>query len=274
MNLVASTAGKLGISYEIIHVDVRSYADNKKLSIEHAARDLRYFSLRSVAKRYGCTAIAVAHTADDQAEQVLLRLCRGSGMKGLSGMRLRNKDIIRPLLYTRKDEIKKYLAEHEISFCDDSSNNDLSFLRNRIRHKLLPYLIKYFDKGIKESLLKSAAIFSEDECLLDELTEQAWKKYVVTDTSGKTPVIVLNRIDINDLHVSIRRRLVEKILWEIGSRASYEHIIQIVKVVHEGGAGKELHLKKGLRVVVKKRTLEFLYPKGRRAWRGSSVIDK
>ncbi len=269
IELIQSTAARLEISAEVIPVDVRGYADNNKLSLEHAARDLRYGCFRAVAKRTGATAIAVAHNADDQAEQVLLGLFRGSGMKGLAGMRYRNEDIIRPLLNVSKKQLKKFLAANKFFYCDDSSNDDLSFLRNRIRHKLFPYLIKYFDRGIKKSLLKSAAIFSEDELLLSELTEQAWKDHVGFDCSGELPVITINRSDVNSLHVAIKRRLVEKILWKIGSRASYEHILQVVKVLHHNTSGKELHLKQGLRVVVGKQTVTFLYPQGRRAWRGS-----
>lgn len=272
--LVESTAEKLDIPCEINQVNVRFYAQKNKLSLEHAARDLRYNCLGKIAGQCNSSFIAVAHTADDQVEQVLLGLLRGSGMKGLSGMQLCHKNIIRPLLNIKKIIIKQFLAENNISYCEDSSNNDLSFLRNRIRHKLLPYLINNFDKGVEESLLKCAAIFSKDELLLDELTEIAMHDHVVINSTEDTPVAILDRLSVNSLHVAIQRRLVEKILWAIGSKASYEHIIKIVDVLQDGNVGSELHLKQGLRVIVQKHALQFVYPVGKMAWRGCCKKNK
>ena len=100
--------------------------------------------------------IAVGHTADDQAEEVVLRLLRGSGRKGLAGMNMRSKDIIRPLLRTSKQELVDWLQEKDIAFCLDSSNQSRKFLRNRVRNELLPYLSTQFDSGIKNALLKTA----------------------------------------------------------------------------------------------------------------------
>lgn len=121
--LVEQEARCLSVACESVAVDVPAEARKRKISIEHAARDLRYGFFADVAGKYGADRIAVAHTADDQAEEVLLRLIRGTGRTGLAGMRMiRDKTIIRPLLTIAKDTLLAYLADRKIPFSTDSSN--------------------------------------------------------------------------------------------------------------------------------------------------------
>lgn len=110
--LVSQQAKKLGVGFRIGKVNVREASSKRKISLEHSARDLRYEFLAQVAKEMGASKIAVAHTADDQAEEVLLRLIRGTGRAGLSGMRsIRDGVIIRPFLNTPKENLLSYLCE-------------------------------------------------------------------------------------------------------------------------------------------------------------------
>ncbi|MDH4318020.1 MAG: tRNA lysidine(34) synthetase TilS, partial [Desulfobulbaceae bacterium] len=175
IGFVRQTAQALGVSWETRAVGVREYAREKKLSLEHAARDLRYEVLRAIGAKYPGSVLAVAHNADDQAEEILLRLLRGSGRLGLSGMRYKNGDVIRPLLDLRKEEIFSYLIERGLSHCVDSSNVDDRFVRNRIRMELLPYLERRFDQGVRRALIKTASILAEDEGLLEQLADEAYQ---------------------------------------------------------------------------------------------------
>lgn len=262
---------ELHVACETNRVDAAGHARIKKLSIEHAARELRYDRLRKCADRYGATAIAVAHTADDQAEEILLRLIRGSGRKGLSGMRLKSGEIIRPLLPLAKRRVLAYLRDLDISYCEDSSNRRLDFLRNRVRHRLLPYLEKHFNPGIRKSLVKTGLSLAADEELLEELTEAALRDVMRSGPSTVHKQTASRRIDRRRFCAkprALQQRIIEKILWLMGSRARYPHIMQIVEAAHHGRAGSEYHLSRGLRVGIFKDRLEFSYPKGKRAWRG------
>ena len=267
---VRKAADILSIPCDIVPVDTREFAAKEKLSIEHAARNLRYQALRSCAKKYGAMRIAVAHTADDQAEEVLLRLLRGSGRTGLAGMRLFSKDVIRPLLTTAKKRILEYLAGNKITFCHDSSNDDLCYLRNRVRHVLLPLLENEFDPGIRRSLLKTADNLSEDEDFFHGIVDAACRQLVTAEADEKGGALyVLDRAGFVGLHSCLQRRLVERLLWAVGCPARYTFIIDIQAAAVGGRTGSELHLSRGLRVGVTRETLRFSYPRGKTSWRGS-----
>jgi len=266
---VRTAATGLKLDCECVPVNTLDLARSKKMSVEHAARELRYQALRRCARQYGASGIAVAHTADDQVEELLLRLLRGSGRKGLAGMRLQHRDVVRPLLTTPKERLLEYLEHHDIAFCQDSSNDDLRFLRNRIRHILLPLLEGDFDPGIRKAMLKTAANLSEDEDYLEIRSGEIWPQVmrVEAGTEGNE-IHVLDRSAFAPLHPCLQRRLVERLLWKLGSPARYEHIMSILQAGISGRTGSELHLSRGLRVMVGRDTLNFSYPRGKRAWRG------
>jgi tRNA(Ile)-lysidine synthase len=127
---------------------------------EEALRDIRYDFLEKTRKRIAFDAIATAHTQDDQAETVLMRLLRGAGTTGLSGMRPKHGHIIRPLLHIRKNDLISFLNEESVPFRTDKTNQDTRILRNRIRGKLLPLLEKEYQPNIRKILANTAAVFS------------------------------------------------------------------------------------------------------------------
>lgn len=270
-SFVRSLCRDLCVPFENVQVDVRGYAGQKRISLEHAARDLRYKALREIAVRHKASLIAVAHTADDQAEEILIRLLRGSGMKGLSGMRNRSGDIIRPLLSLDKETLLHYLDDNKISFCIDSSNTDMRFVRNRVRHSLIPFLEKSFEPGIRRALCKTANSLAEDEKLLDYLTEKSLNQVLISTGHSCELVEQAVRIDRNkftELPVALQRRTIEKLLWQLQCRAKYHHIVKIIEAAGHGRTGTEIHLTQGLRVGVQREYLEFLYPMGHSSWRG------
>ncbi|MFZ5798108.1 MAG: tRNA lysidine(34) synthetase TilS [Desulfobulbaceae bacterium] len=268
---VRDLAHRLAAGCEIIPVDVRSMARAGRLSLEHAARELRYQVLREAAARNGARTIAVAHTADDQAEEILIRLLRGGGRMALSGMRRRRGEIIRPFLHIEKKKILGYLQDMELRWCEDSMNNDMRYLRNRVRHRLLPYLEEQFDRGVRRALRKVADCLAEDETLLDGLAEEALGEVVVSPSSaepGSTARILIRRALLAAKPKALQRRVIEKLLWQIGGSASYDHILKIIDAVGGGRTGSELHLGGGLRCGVQREYLELLFPRGKRPWRG------
>jgi tRNA(Ile)-lysidine synthase len=157
-----------------------------------------------------------------------------------------------------------WLAQHGIAHCFDSSNNDRKFLRNRVRHELLPFLCEHFEPSIKNALLKTADSLAADEDLLAGMAAKVWQQ-VVQEEGDKLRLL---RRPFCGLHPALQRRTVEQLLWQLGNRASYEHILLIIEAAAQGRNRSELHLNSGLRVGVFAGWLEFSYPAGHRAWRG------
>ena len=150
---VAELCKQLSIPLTIVHEKVEEYAAEHGLSGEEAGRILRYQHLGETAEKYQCAKIAVAHHEDDDAETVLLNLFRGSGLAGLSGIRPVRENIIRPLLCVSRKEIEGYLKEQEISWCEDSTNKENDYTRNKIRNELLPWVTENINSRAAEHIL-------------------------------------------------------------------------------------------------------------------------
>ncbi len=267
--LVQEAAQALGLACECGRVEVAVCAREQGLSLEHAARNLRYGFLEEVAAHHRATKIAVAHTADDQAEEILLRLIRGTGRAGLAGMvRLRDGLVIRPFLGIAKEEILRYLAEENISYCLDSSNHQRIYLRNRIRLDLLPYLQEHFNPNIGNSLRETAAILQGEEELLAGMASQAYAR-VVEEDRGEPAGLTIQLADFLCQPLAIRRRILEAACWHMGCRPSFRQIAQLLFLAETGAEGAGLHLARGLRVVKAEGRVRFCYPQGRQAVRGN-----
>ncbi len=164
----------LCLPFELKTVDTLSFKEGYKLSLEEAARVLRYNFFYELMDKHKAQKIATAHTLDDQAETVLIRLLRGSGPRGLSAINpVVNKTIIRPLIDTRRSEITDYLSTRDIQWVEDSTNEDTSILRNRIRKELVPVLESY-NPRIKEGLCRLALLSGYD---YDYLESEATKLF-------------------------------------------------------------------------------------------------
>lgn len=168
------TAG-LGIELFVMHFETAAYAAAKNISIQMAARELRYEWFEKLRVSQHCAAIAVAHHADDQLETFFLNLIRGSGLQGLKGMKARNGYVVRPLLGFRRVEIEAYLNQHQLHTKEDSSNADTKYLRNKIRLQLIPAFAGLTD-GAKEGLYTSVGLLNQDAVLHTELLERECRR--------------------------------------------------------------------------------------------------
>jgi tRNA(Ile)-lysidine synthase len=212
--MVKQFAGGLGVEFISCKVDVLFYASEHKVSIEEAARTLRYRYLFTQAEKMGASAVLVGHNADDQAETILMHLLRGSGLAGLGGMDYRsvpnpwseNIPLIRPLLSTWREDILKYLAEHGLNPISDHSNLDTTFFRNRLRHELLPILEKY-NPRIRENLHRVGQILRNDYTVLQQLTTEAWITNLVRQGPG---YLAFHLANFCELSPSIQRYLLRK----------------------------------------------------------------
>lgn len=267
--LVSKLAAKCSATFLCVVVDVKQEQRKTHSSLEEAARNLRYSALETIRNKYNGQCIAVGHTADDQAEEVLLRLIRGSGSAGLGGMAIKNKNIIRPLLQESKETLRSYLKENNITFCEDSSNTDTRFLRNKVRQHLLPVLEQDYNKSIRHTLLQTASILREENDLLEHVTNTAFLK-VVSGNAEKT--IVTIKVLCKE-HMAIQRRLFEKICWQMAARPSFKQITSLLNLLHATN-NSELHLTKGLRAIKQQDTILFHYPSKTAGYRGSAIPDK
>jgi len=170
---VAETAQRLGVPYRIGACNVPGKARREGVSLEMAARDARYRFFARVAQKCGATAVATAHTQDDQAETVLLKLARGAGPGGLSGIlpdtAIHGLRVLRPMLSIDRPEVLRYLHDRGIAWREDESNRDTGFLRNRVRHELLPVLAQTLNPGIKDVLARTGDILREEDAWLNTL---------------------------------------------------------------------------------------------------------
>jgi tRNA(Ile)-lysidine synthase len=174
---VEKLAAKYYVDLVLGSANVRALAAKKKMSIETAARTARYEFFAQVAQRKRCRTIFLAHHADDLVETFLINLFRGAGTAGLSAMRevsTRRIDhvdltIVRPLLGVWRDEIDKYVRAHRLEFREDASNKNLAPLRNRIRHRVIPYLEKTLGRNIRQNIWRTATIASEEESFFETL---------------------------------------------------------------------------------------------------------
>lgn len=160
--------------------DVADFAHKQGLGIEEAARTMRYEFLESTAREIGADRIATAHTADDNAETLLLNLMRGSGLRGLRGIPPRRGKIIRPLLETTSREILEYLRDSGVEFVQDSSNDGDDYARNRVRHRLIPRL-RELEPAFDTAVIRCISLLREDEEYLSSLAEEFYEKNLGKD---------------------------------------------------------------------------------------------
>ena len=171
---VARLAAQHDLELELGAADVGALASERKQSIETTARQERLAFFARIARRRRCRTIFLAHHADDQVETFLLNLFRGAARRGLGAMRVRTRhdglEIVRPLLGVWRAEIDAYAAEHRLKYRDDASNAELQARRNRVRHRIIPWLEKEFGRNLRATIWRAAAVLAEEEDLLDTLT--------------------------------------------------------------------------------------------------------
>ncbi|MEA5114043.1 MAG: tRNA lysidine(34) synthetase TilS [Geobacteraceae bacterium] len=254
---VADLAFRYGLPFESGSADVLALSREWGMSLEESGRAARYRWLDSVAQKHGAEKIALGHHADDQAETVLLRLLRGAGTTGLAGMRpLSSGRYARPLLYATRAEIIGYAEKKGISFRYDSSNDDTLFLRNRIRHELLPELRTY-NPAISERLSVAAEILAADEEVLESLVAGVFNG--AANPGGDGVTLALGKVCAQP--AGIRFRLYRRALLEANgtlARISLVHLRQIEDLARSGRVNGQLHLPGGVRV--RRRYDELVFP--------------
>ena len=229
-------AMRLSWPIHVTSVDVRSHARARRQSLESAARTLRYACFETAIAALGATAVTTAHTMDDQAETVLLRLLRGASLRGLSGVRQRRGHIVRPLLGYRRSELREFLTSRGEPFREDASNADLSIPRNRLRHGVMPVLERFTSAAVP-ALARFASLAVDDEAALNDLAAQAAAAIGVSHDT-------LDARALNTLPAAVARRVVRMMAERIAPAASWSagHVEAVRKLAAADEMTETVHM--------------------------------
>jgi tRNA(Ile)-lysidine synthase len=219
-------AGDLGLRFEAGRGDVRAAARQRSTSFEDAGRQLRYAFFEEARGRTGASHVAVGHTRDDQAETVLLNLLRGAGTTGLGGMPARRGSIIRPLVDFTHRELVEWLAEAGIPFREDESNRDRRFLRNRVRHEILPALTAVVPSA-SDAIARAAEITRVDAEFLDELAAREFVRVAGTSNDG---LCAVEAAGLAAMPTALGRRVARLALGAVPGRGflGFEHTQKVL----------------------------------------------
>lgn len=245
-SFVRKASVQLGIPFISRKVDVREKQKEQRLTLQEAAREVRYSFLQEAAKIHQATKIALGHTADDQAESIIMRLLRGSGTRGLGGIPpVRGEVFIRPLIESWREEVERFLQERKVAFLTDPSNRSLQFLRNRIRHELLPILQQY-NPRLRHTLVQMAEIFRAEEDFWQNLLKEKFPSLVRSQKKGSITLDIPSLI-AQSLPLRLRslRYATEKILGHL-RRVGLSHILAINNLLHSSEPNQSLQLPQGL----------------------------
>ncbi len=252
--MVEKTASRLMLGCIIDGADVRAHANQEKLSLEEAARNLRYRFMFKLARQRNAQAIAVGHTADDQVETILMHFLRGSALTGLKGMSHRSLiksfdreiPIVRPLLRMWREETVVFCSVNGLRPHYDSSNDSLNFQRNRIRHLLIPSLESYNPK-FREAVMHMSESLKGDYAFVMETLEKAWQETVI---SNEEEVITFDSDLLSGYSIGLQRNLVKQAMQILrpGLDTSFSVLERATNMLKSSAHSTRVDLKGGLRM--------------------------
>lgn len=252
--LVEKVATRLMLVHTLGGADVRGYAEKHKMSIEEAARALRYRFLFDLARKYKAQAVAVGHTADDHVETVLMHFIRGSGIAGLKGMSYRSIikafdpkiPIVRPLLHLWREETVVFCAVNGLRPHYDSTNDSLNFQRNRIRHLLIPTLETYNPK-FREALLRMSQSLKSDYTFVMESLENAWQETVI---SVESDIVTFDHARLSACPLGLQRNLIRHAMQTLhpGVEVTFNVLERATHLVASATPAVRVDLKSGLQL--------------------------
>ncbi|MCR4946598.1 MAG: tRNA lysidine(34) synthetase TilS [Lachnospiraceae bacterium] len=255
---VEALCQKHGIPFQLRSVRAADYAKEHKLTVEEAARILRYEAFADAIRNAGTehVKIALAHHEEDQAETVLFQMARGSGLRGLGGMLPKRDNIIRPLLSCSRRDLLLYLEEKEEPYCTDETNADNSYARNRIRNKILPELTE-IQPGCIGHMAKAAEELQEIEAFLRKQAEPLYQQVA----KRKNNDLIIETDEFSKWDIVLQKEIIREAVGEFvpGKKDILRRHIDAILTLSDKENGKEIHLPKG--IVVKKDGSGLLFRK-------------
>lgn len=256
---------KRGVPLFIREYNVPNIAREMRMSEEEAGRLVRYRAFQEILNQLKADKIAVAHHTNDNAETIIMRLCRGTGIQGLCGIRPVRFNIIRPLIDCSRKEIELYLSEKQVDFVTDSSNLRDDYVRNKIRHHILPRLKIDVNENAVANIAKATELLAEDNDFLQKYAEECYKKCIIRQTEN---IVELDAEAFCALHPAINKRIARFAIYALTghlSNISLRNIEDFINIAN-GKTGRCIHLPGNLQVekeydkVVVKLNLEDFEP--------------
>ena len=243
---VKSLAEKFKLPFHSTKVDVKAVQQREKKTLEEAGREVRHGYLEKVSLEVSAQKIALAHNLDDQAETILHRILRGTGLRGLKGMapiRVISKKadlfVVRPMIEIERYEIETYLREKGIAYKTDLSNFDTSITRNKIRHKLFPMLESEFNPRVKMALVKLGQTSGSFYLLLREIANEVYENTKMISGEGE---VCLSVEEFSKLPPAIQTLIIDRAVKTVLGRVpqlNFEHYLEIISLCGEHGSGNE-----------------------------------
>jgi tRNA(Ile)-lysidine synthase len=228
---VKSVAENLNLPFYHQKVDVKNFSIHHKLSIEEAGRTLRYKFFYDTARKHGFDKIALGHQKEDMAETILINILRGSGPQGISGIPPKRDMVIRPLININRTDIEIFLQSENISHITDSTNMDQQFLRNRIRHSLIPLLATEYNAEIVENLNRTGEILRDEQIWLDSMIEALLEK---TKLPGDNNNFNLSIPELKKMPIAAARRIIRQGVSKIKGNLhgiSFKHMDAVLDLI-------------------------------------------
>jgi tRNA(Ile)-lysidine synthase len=253
---VRALAARFELEFHSGSGDTPAHAREHKMSLETAARELRQQWFAELLRQERGNKIATAHTLDDQAETVLMRVLRGAGPRGLAGIApwQKEKSLVRPMLSVARAEVEAWLKSLGQTWCEDSTNRDLHHTRNRIRHELLPVLQRDYNPAIRQTLADLAEIARAEEDYWNAETSGLAARLVRTgkpSRSGRSNTaedtgLAVELNALRTLPLALQRRLLRSIAEKLGVALEFRHIHELLEFAEQKKPGKILELPGGL----------------------------
>jgi tRNA(Ile)-lysidine synthase len=237
---VKDMCNDMGISFYSKKIDLNKYAEDNSLSCETAGREVRYDFFKELMEQIGAHKIALAHNANDQAETILMRLMRGTGIEGLKGIKaVRDSIFIRPILLLNRIEIEDYCQNNNLKPRIDESNLENIYSRNKVRLELIPYIQGNFNRDIVNTLNRFSQLISKDSEFIEEFAKEKYEKVCLRKNNN----IIIKQIAFEEKEAIITR-IIRNALFELkGNLNNFEsiHIYDIISIQNQG-TGKKIML--------------------------------
>lgn len=241
-NFVEKVAKEHNLKFFTKNIDMIQSGKDMGISPEEAGRILRYDFFRSIVKGKKGAKVAVAHNKNDQAETLIMRFLRGTGIDGLKGMDYKVDDIIRPILGIDRELIEKYIKDNEISTVLDSTNDMTIYTRNKVRLELIPYIKDNFNPNLIDTLWRMSKISKEDSSFLEKYTDNRYNDIVKKEEDNK---VIFFKEAFNREDMAIKSRLLRRAILNVKkdlNGISEKHISTTIDMFNIGLTGKEIHI--------------------------------
>lgn len=255
---VSNFCKKNNLEFFSKRIEVEEIAKQQGIGTEEAGRKIRYEFFNEILEKTKSNKIATAHTANDNAETVLMNIIRGSGTQGLKGIEAKRGNLIRPLIESSRIEIEKYCEENNLNPRIDKTNFENIYTRNKIRNMLIPYIKENFNPNIIEGLNRLSDLSKQENEYLEKITEKIYKETLIEEQKSQI-ILDLNKFNLQELVIK-NRLVLYTINILLGTRNGIEkkHIEDIIKLCSNNIGNKFLIPNKKVKILVKNKKIFFI----------------